>query len=73
MFEAQDKQNDARKAYEAGVAADPKFALVHRYLAELLDDADDPKGALAHFRAYLQLGGADPDGDVQHAIERLSK
>ena len=73
VLEAQDKQDEAKKAYLAGVAADPKFALVHRYLAELLDETSDPKGALSHFRAYLDLGGEDPDEDVKHAIERLSK
>jgi tetratricopeptide (TPR) repeat protein len=72
-FEEQGKVEEARKAYEAAVAADPKLPLPHRYLAELLDDLEDGKGALEHYRLYLQHGGKDPDEDVQHAIERLSK
>jgi tetratricopeptide (TPR) repeat protein len=72
-LEDQGKPEEARKAYEAAVAADPKVALPHRYLAELLEDLEDPKGALEHYRAYLEHGGKDPDGDVRHAIERLSK
>src|SRR5215510_3399914 len=72
-FEQQDKRDEAKKAYESGVAADPRLPLVHRYLAELLEDMNDAKGALEHYKAYLDLGGADPDEDVKHSVERLSK
>ena len=73
VLEEQGKDEDAKKAYEAAVAADPKLPLPHRDLAELLDLMDDKNGALDHFRKYLELGGDDPDADVQHAVERLSK
>lgn len=73
VLEEQGKQEDAKKAYEAAVAADPKLPLPHRDLAELLDLMDDKNGALDHFRRYLELGGDDPDEDVKHAVERLSK
>lgn len=73
VLEEQGKDEDAQKAYEAAVAADPKMPLPHRDLAELLDLMDEKNGALDHFRKYIELGGADPDGDVKHAIERLSK
>jgi len=72
-FEAQDKKDEAKKAYEAAVLADPTLPLPHRYLAELLEDLEDPSGALTNYRAYLQLGGSDPDEDVKHSVERLSK
>jgi tetratricopeptide (TPR) repeat protein len=77
VLEEQDKRPEALKAYEQAVQADPKLALPHRYLAELLDTGEDKekdkKSALAHFKAYLDLGGEDPDEDVKHAVERLSK
>jgi tetratricopeptide (TPR) repeat protein len=74
VFEQQEKWEDAKKAYEAAVAADPRLALPHRYLGELLDEQfDDPVGALDHLKKYLELGGSDPDEDVWHAVQRLSK
>lgn|GEM_PF-2848584 len=73
VYEQQDKLDDAKKAYEAAVAADPKMPLPHRDLAELLEELSDPGVALKQYRLYLELGGADPDEDVQHAVERLSK
>lgn len=72
-YEAQNKTDEAKKAYEAAIAADPKLALAHRYLAELLEDLADPSGALKHYKAYLDLGGDDPDEDVRHSVERLTK
>jgi tetratricopeptide (TPR) repeat protein len=73
VLEEQTKDEEARKAYEAAVAADPRLPLPHRYLAELLEDLGEPNGALEHYRAYLDLGGKDPDEDVRHSVERLSK
>jgi tetratricopeptide (TPR) repeat protein len=72
-FEEQGKREEAKKAYESAIAADPKLPLPHRYLAELLEDLEDEKGALEHYRLYLQHGGKDPDEDVKHAVERLSQ
>lgn len=73
VYEQQDKLDDAKKAYEAAVAADPKMPLPHRDLAELLEELSDFGVAVRHYRLYLELGGADPDEDVKHAVERLSK
>lgn len=73
VYEQQDKLDDAKKAYEAAVAADPKMPLPHRDLAELLEELSDFGVAAKHYRLYLELGGADPDEDVKHAVERLSK
>ncbi len=73
VLEEQDKREDAKKAYEAAIAADPTLPLPHRYLAELLEDKGDNPDAAKEFKAYLDLGGADPDEDVRHAVDRLSK
>jgi tetratricopeptide (TPR) repeat protein len=73
VLEDQDKKDEALKAYEQAVAADPKLPLPHRYWAELLETNEDKKNALVHYKAYLDLGGEDPDEDVKHAVERLSK
>lgn len=73
VYEQQDKLDDAKKSYEAAVAADPKMPLPHRDLAELLEELSDFGVAAKHYRQYLELGGADPDEDVKHAVERLSK
>ena len=73
VLEDQDKRDEALKAYEQATAADPKLPLPHRYWAELLETGEDKKNALVHYKAYLDLGGEDPDEDVKHAVERLSK
>lgn len=73
VYEQQDKLDDAKKSFEAAVAADPKMPLPHRDLAELLEELSDFGVAAKHYRLYLELGGADPDEDVKHAVERLSK
>ena len=73
VYEQQDKLDDAKKSYEAAVAADPKMPLPHRDLAELLEELSDFGVAAKHYRQYLELGGPDPDEDVKHAVERLSK
>jgi tetratricopeptide (TPR) repeat protein len=72
-LEEQDKDDEAVKAYEAAIAADAKLPLPHRYLGNLLDEKQDRPGALTHFRKYLELGGEDPDEEIRHAVERLSK
>ena len=73
VLEEQAKPEDARKAYEAAIAADPTMPLPHRYLGELLEEKGDNPDAARHYKAYLDLGGADPDEDVRHAVDRLSK
>ena len=72
-YEAQDKKEDAKKAYEAAIKADPALPLPRRYLGALLEDMDDAPGALASYKAYLELGGDDPDQDIKHSVERLVK
>ncbi len=73
VLEEQDRAEDAKKAYLAAIASDPALPLPHRYLAELLEAQENNPEAAKHFKAYLDLGGADPDEDVKHAVERLSK
>lgn len=73
VLEEQARPDDAKKAYGAAIAADPELAIPHRYLAELLEELGDQPEAAKHYKAYLDLGGADPDEDVKHAVERLSK
>jgi len=74
VLEEQERWEDAKKAYEAAVAADPRLPLPRRELGELLDDQmDDPVGALDQLKKYLELGGSDPDEDVWHRVQRLSK
>lgn len=73
VYEQQDRNDDARKAYEAAIAADPRLPLPHRDLGEVLEILDEPRKARDAYRKYLELGGADPDSDVQRSVERLSK
>ena len=73
VLEEQQRPDDAKKAYLTAIASDPELPLPHRYLAELLEDQGNNPEAAKHFKAYLDLGGADPDEDVKHAVDRLSK
>ncbi len=65
-----EEYDDAEKDYLAAIEADPKYAWPHLYMAELHEE-DKPEEALKHFQAYLDLGGADPDGTIAQKVKSL--
>ena len=65
---------EAEKSWKAAAEADPKYAWPHLYLGELYDGPlAKPIDALNAFRLYIELGGPDPDGDIQRTIDALAK
>lgn len=73
-YEQQENWADAEKAYRKAIELDARFTYPHLYLAELLDQVlDKPEEALAQYKKYLELGGEDPDGDVEKRVKNLEK
>jgi Tfp pilus assembly protein PilF len=63
VLEEQGKHEDAKKAYEAAVAADPKLPLPHRDLAELLDLMDEE-------RRHITSAGTSSSGRSDEDVRR---
>jgi Tfp pilus assembly protein PilF len=60
-------EKGAAQDFEAAVAADPKFAPAHFYLAQNKRDAGDKKGAKTEFEKAASL---DPNGKLGAAAKK---
>jgi len=64
----------AKDSYLKAIEYDPTLPHPHLYLAQILDEVDDkPKEALTHYKAYLELGGMDPQEQVKQRVKQLER